>query len=225
MRYCAATVFTPVFATLLFTSFSNMQLTASQQWEAARVICGDGATGERMGFAVEMYFDEKTEKSLRDLRKILTDAGVKPVLDEIGDRPHISLAVFSQVDVDVLLEEVEGFAKETRPLPLTLGAIGAFATADAVLFLTPAITQDLMDVHWDFHQLLGDLKMHPHAYYQPDRWVPHSTVAQNVEEGMVGKAFDVMRKSFKPISGKLVEMGLVRFRPVESIGVCPLAGA
>jgi len=170
-----------------------------------------------MGFAVEMYFDEKTEKSLRELRKVLADAGVRPVLDEMGDRPHISLAVFSQVDVEELLEEVEKFADETKALPITLSAIGAFATADAVLFLTPAITQDLMDVHWDFHQMLGDLKMYPHAYYQPDRWVPHSTIAQNVQEEMVGKAFDTLRKSFKPISGKLVEMGLVRFRPVENL--------
>ena len=177
-----------------------------------------------MGFAVEMYFDEKTEKALRDLRKVLSDAGVRPVLDEMGDRPHISLAVFSQVDVNVLLEELEGFAAETRPLPITLSAIGGFATADAVLFLTPAITQELMDVHWDFHQMLGDLKMHPHAYYQPDRWVPHSTIAQNVQEEMVGKGFEVLRKSFKPISGKLVEMGLVRFRPVESLGIFPLNG-
>lgn len=178
-----------------------------------------------MGFAVEMYFDERTEKALRDLRKILTDAGIRPLLDEIGDRPHISLAVFSQVDVDVLLEELSAFSKETRPLPITLSAIGAFATAEAVLFLTPAITQDLMDVHWDFHQMLGDLKMHPHAYYQPDRWVPHSTIAQNVQEEMVGSAFDVLRKSFKPISGKLVEMGLVRFRPVENLGVFQLSKA
>ena len=222
MRYCAATVFTPVFATLLFSSFSTMPLEASQGGLSS-VICAPGAMGERMGFAVEVYFDQKTEKSLRDLRKVLTDAGVRPVLDEIGDRPHISLAVFSQVDVDVLLEELEKFAGETRQMPITLSAIGAFATADAVLFLTPAITQELMDVHWDFHQMLADQKMYPHAYYQPDRWVPHSTVAQNVQEGMVGSAFDVLRKSFKPISGQLVEMGLVRFRPVESLGTFPLS--
>jgi 2'-5' RNA ligase len=178
-----------------------------------------------MGFAVEMYFDERTEKALRDLRKVLTDAGVRPVLDEMGDRPHISLAVFSQIEPDVLLGELEGFAGETKEMPITLSAIGAFATAEAVLFLTPAITQDLMDVHWDFHQMLGDLKMHAHAYYQPDRWVPHCTTAQNVEEGMVGKAFDVLRRSFKPISGKLVEVGLVRFRPVESLGVYGLGKA
>jgi 2'-5' RNA ligase len=222
MRYCAATVFTPVFATLLFTSFTTMPAGASQ-YEETRVICGPGSTGERMGFAVELYFDQKTEKALLDLRKILTDAGVRPVLDEMGDRPHISLAVFSQVDVEELLEEVEKFAAETKAMPITLSAIGAFATADAVLFLTPAITQDMLDVHWDFHQMLRDLKMHPHAYYQPDRWVPHSTIAQNVQEEMVGKGFDVLRKSFKPISGKLVEMGLVRFRPVESLGCFQLS--
>ena len=199
-----------------------MPLNASQ-WESTRVLSAAGTMGADMGFAVELYFDQKTEKALRDLRKVLADAGVKPVLDEIGDRPHISLAVFSQIDVDALLEETEKFAQDTRPLPITLSAIGAFASAEAVLFLNPAITQDLMDVHWDFHQMLGDLKMHPHAYYQPDRWVPHSTIAQNVQQERVGKAFDVLRGSFKPISGQLVEMGLVRFRPVESIGVFPLA--
>src|SRR5258707_15574899 len=125
MRYCAATFFAPVFATLLFSSFSTIPLSASQ-CEATRVTCGPGATGERMGFAVEMYFDEKTGKSLRDLRKILTDTGVRPVLDEMGDRPHISLAVFSQVDVEELLEEVEKFAAETKAMPITLSAIGAF---------------------------------------------------------------------------------------------------
>src|SRR5262245_52848517 len=133
MRYCAATVFTPVFATLLFTSFSNMQLNASQ-WEAGRVICDSGTTGEEMGFAVEMYFDQKTEKALRELCKVLADAGVRSVLDEIGDRPHISLAVFSQVDVDALLEETGRFATDTRPMPITLSAIGAFPSAEAVLF-------------------------------------------------------------------------------------------
>src|SRR5258706_3024827 len=108
MRYCAATVFTPVFATLLFTSFSTIPLDASQ-CEATRVICGPGTTGERMGFAVEMYFDEKTEEALRDLRKVLTEAGGRPGLDEIGDRPPIRLAVFSQIEADVLLGELEDF--------------------------------------------------------------------------------------------------------------------
>jgi 2'-5' RNA ligase len=177
-----------------------------------------------MGFAVELYFDPQTERVLRELRKTLADAGVRPVLDEIGDRPHISLAVFSHVEPDELIEELEGFAAETPPLKIMLSAAGSFPTAEAVLFLAPAITQELMDVHWDLHQLLKDLNFHPHAYYLPDRWVPHSTVAQNVEPNFVPKAFDVLRQSFKPIAGQLVEIGLVRFRPVVNLGSFPLAG-
>src|SRR3954465_1410669 len=106
-----------------------------------------------MGFAVELYFDPATERILRDLRSALTAAGIKPVLDEIGDRPHISLAVFSQIDPDELLPELEDFAGEMNVMPITLSAIGSFPTAEAVLFLAPAITQELMDVHWDLHQM------------------------------------------------------------------------
>jgi 2'-5' RNA ligase len=175
-----------------------------------------------MGFAVELYFDPQTERALRDLRKVLIVAGVRPVLDEIGDRPHISLAVFSQVEPDDLLKELKDFAAETAPLRITLSAIASFPTAEAVLFLAPAVTQELMDVHWDFHQLLNDMKLHPHAYYQPDRWVPHSTVAQNVEPNLFATAFDTLRRGFKPFTGQLVEMGLVRFRPVVTLGTFPL---
>jgi 2'-5' RNA ligase len=178
-----------------------------------------------MGFAVELYFDPQTEKSLRDLRKVLTNAGVSPVLDEIGDRPHISLAVFSQIDPDELLEELKDFAGELDMMSITLSAVGSFPTADAVLFLAPAITQELMDVHWDFHQLLADLKLHPHAYYLPDRWVPHCTIAQNIQPELVATAFDVCRKSFKPVNAKITEIGLVRFRPVVSLGSFPLRTA
>src|SRR4051812_24333924 len=171
-----------------------------------------------MGFAVELYFDPATERILRDLRSALTAAGVRPVLDEIGDRPHISLAVFSQIDPDQLLPGLENFARDLDPMPLTLSAVGSFPTAEAVLFLAPAITQELMDVHWDFHQMIAGLKLHPHAYYLPDRWVPHCTIAQNIQPELVPTAFDLARKSFKPISGKLTEIGLVRFRPVVSLG-------
>lgn len=96
--------------------------------------------------------------------------------------------------------------------------IGSFATDEAVLLLMPAITRDLMDAHRDFHQMLGDLKIHEHGYYQPGRWVPHVTMAQNVQDEMMGRAFDVMRKSFRPITGNIIEAGLVRFKPLVSLG-------
>lgn len=177
-----------------------------------------------MGFAVEMYFDERTEMALRDLRGVLTAAGVKPVLDEMGDRPHISLAVFSQIDPDDMLEELEEFAGRVEQMGITLSAIGAFATAEAVLFLTPAMSRELLEVHGEFHEMLAEMKWHAHAYYLPEKWVPHCTMAQNVEGEKMGMAFEVLRKAFRPISGKIVEMGLVRFRPVVSLGKFLLQG-
>ena len=54
---------------------------------------------EKQGFAVELYFDFEMENTIRGFREKIYAAGVDPVSGKMGDRPHVSLAVFNKVDM------------------------------------------------------------------------------------------------------------------------------
>ena len=112
-----------------------------------------------MGFAVEMYFDSDTEFAVRRLRGELTNHGLRSVLDEMGDRPHLSLAVIDDVDPALLDPKLEQFALVTEKMPIILSAIGSFPSQPGILYLAPAVSHSLLEVHCNFHLLLAETEI------------------------------------------------------------------
>jgi 2'-5' RNA ligase len=174
-----------------------------------------------MGFAVEMYFDQKMEDALRGLRGILTRSGIRPVLNELGDRPHISLAVFSQLEASAFEPHLSEFAQRQPVLPVRLDGVASFP---GVVFLEPEITPALIKIHSDFHGLLSKLDIRPIEYYRPGNWVPHCTMAQDVEAEVMANVLGTTRENFRSMEGKIREIGLVQFRPVSPLCTFSLAG-
>jgi 2'-5' RNA ligase len=130
-----------------------------------------------MPYAIEIYFDSETERVVRRLRSALNQAGIRPVLDELGDRPHISLAGVAHLNEADFEPHLRDFAADVRSFPTVLAAVGSFPGDEGVLFLAPAFTQPLLTVHASFHQLLGRLNLRSHDYYTPGNWMPHCTIA------------------------------------------------
>jgi 2'-5' RNA ligase len=170
-----------------------------------------------MGFAVEMYFDSDTELAVRRLRRELTNHGLKSVLDEMGDRPHISLAVIDDVDPALLNPKLKVFALVTEKMPLILSAIGSFPSQEGILYLAPAVSRSLLEVHYNFHELLAETEIETAEYYRPGNWVPHCTIAQGLESNELTTAFAICSASLRPIHGMICEIGLSQFRPVTHI--------
>lgn len=170
-----------------------------------------------MGLAVELYFDEVTEQSIRQLRQTLTDAGISSILDDLGDRPHISLAGLPGEDISTLLPIIEEFAQNVAPFTLKLSAIGLFPTSEGVLYLSPAPTETLLAIHRRFHQELAKTFIEVNPYYQPDVWVPHCTIATDLHASQLADAVKICLQTFKPIVVNCREIGLVKFRPATPI--------
>lgn len=175
-----------------------------------------------LGYSVELYFDPATEKTLLALRAELVKHGIRPVLDEIQDRPHISLAVFPDLDPQAFVRHLRAFAAVTAAFPVTLGAVGSFPTADGVLFLAPAVSPALVETHANFHAIISGLNLNPFEYYLPDNWVPHCTIALDMEPEILSKAFKEARRAFRATTGRVQEIGLVCFRPVQNLHTFPL---
>lgn len=177
-----------------------------------------------MGFAVELYFDTGLEAAIRALRVELGNAGIPPFMDEIGDRPHVSLAVFSELDVPTLTPLLAAFAAETPEFTISFASVGVFPTAEGAVFLAPLMTDQLKTIHQDFHRRLGVLPTPSGAYYRPDQWVPHCTLAMEVPQPLIGTAVQTCVTHWQSYQGVVQEVGLIEFRPVKTWQLYPLRG-
>lgn len=170
-----------------------------------------------MGYAVLLYFDDQTEQSIRNLRHALTEQGVPSLLDKVGDRPHISLAGFSNVDRDILISLVQEYAKDIEPFQIDLNAIGTFPIKENVLFLYPVPTLQLLMSHQKFHQQLATSELISSPYYVPTKWIPHCTVEMNIPDEQLPKAIELCSKAFKPITGHIQEIGVIEYPPIKHL--------
>jgi 2'-5' RNA ligase len=175
-----------------------------------------------MGYAVELYFDRQTEQSVRKIRQALAKEGIPPVLDPLGERPHVSLAVFSDVDCERLISIVRDYAASTQAFAVQLSGMGTFATDENVLYLVPVPTLQLQTIHQEFHHRLEQARLTPSHYYQPGNWVPHCSVEMNIPAERFSAAVELCKGAFRPVQGQFREIGIVEFRPVRAVAQWPL---
>jgi len=82
------------------------------------------------GFAIELFLDAEAEKKVLAFRDLIYLDGVQPVQGLMNDKPHISLAVFPQVNGQKLLKLTEEFAQTLTSFEFRLAAVGTFPTAE-----------------------------------------------------------------------------------------------
>jgi 2'-5' RNA ligase len=177
-----------------------------------------------MGYAIELNLSEDSAARVVEVWKSLAEAGINSAMLDLRAQPHISLAVLAHLDPEMLREDLRQFAEVTPPLQVVLDSAGAFPTAEGVVFLAPAVTQELLEVHGRFHGVLRDREVECQAYYWPGKWVPHCTVAMGVAPDKIGAALALCLQSdaFGPV--EIDEVSLIEFLPVREIYAYPLSG-
>lgn len=172
-----------------------------------------------MPFAVEMYMDAESEASIRRTWEALAEGGVKSAMLEAGYRPHVSLGVCEEVDVDGLARELSSFTEKLPPFALTLSSIGLFPSTAGVVFLGVTPTRRLLDVNGEFHQFFRKYAK-AQRDYQIGKWVPHCTLAFDLSEGMLTEVIEVCRRIPLPIYCRIEEIGIAEVSPRSAMLLC-----
>jgi 2'-5' RNA ligase len=167
------------------------------------------------GYAVELYFDHQMEDEIHAFRESIYRLGINPVLGKMKDRPHVSLAVFDEVDPNKLIQITSLFAKKAYQFPVQLEAIGMFPTPSNIVYLFPIPTIALLTLHRDFHQHLKKEKVNSSHYYLPGKWVPHCTLEFELSDEQFDLAVQLCKKHFSPIHGRFASLGVIAFRPSD----------
>ena len=176
-----------------------------------------------MGYAVELFYDHESELAVRKVWDGAGEATGQSSLSETGARPHVSLAVYDDdLDATGFQEKLQEFADTTEPFEFRLTSVGTFPGNEGVVYLSPVMTQDLMAVHRRYHQTFLKYEPYVQAYYLPGNWVPHCTVAIDLEVSGILKAVAYCRTRFQPVTGRFAEIGLVEFQPVKELSIYDL---
>ena len=164
-----------------------------------------------------LYFDQAANERVRAIQAKLVTARSDSGKLTPSPRPHISLGACQGINPESFRAPLAEFARQSSTIRFELTAIGTFPTSDGVIFLTPAVSRALLNLHERFSELFGDYAVSPSSYYLPGSWVPHCTLALDVPDNSVAAALDLCRTADLPIHGSYERIGLVRFLPNEEI--------
>ena len=167
-----------------------------------------------MPYAIELALDPTAAGVVRSLWRELEEAGITYVA-RAGAGPHVSLGIWDALDCDGADAELTRFAAETAPIPLTVPSVGLFPGVG--VFLAPTVTAELLELHASFHRRFGPLGQAPWDHYRPGVWVPHCTLATDLEPDQFDRALAIAGRAPLPLQCRLVEIGIVEFRPVKQL--------
>lgn len=131
-----------------------------------------------MSRGVVLWPDQNTEIVVREIWTELAehhlpsaDSGTPP-----GHRPHASLIVADEMDVDAALDQLGELP--TEPIEVLIESFAIVKPGHLLLNLTP--TAQLLHEQARVHSLAVTHTTNPWPHYEPDRWLPHMTLARSL---------------------------------------------
>ena len=178
-----------------------------------------------MPYAIELFFNPPLETRLRKLCNVFRAEidGAVTVIEDVKARPHVSLAVMNEANVIELSETLRELAGRHAAMPLAFSSVGLFPAAEPVLFLAPVVTQEFLAFHAELWSVLPRFAKGAWNEYSPARLVPHCTLLTSVRKDQLKQVSELVMENTFPISGELVELGLVQFAPVKPVMSAMLA--
>lgn len=170
-----------------------------------------------MPFAVHLFFDTSAEAVIKSAWKKLADTGIAPYMHQSANRPHFTLAIYEDIDSTASEQLLKSFATTTNPLPVIFQYLGIFPTTPSAVFLSSAVTVPLLELHAQIHETMRHIGRDPNPYYLPGNWVPHCTLALELEPRLITRVLEFGLQMPLPFSGEISEIGVIEFRPVKHL--------
>ena len=162
-----------------------------------------------MAIAVSLWFDTALEARVRELWRELAAAGVGSSLFDGRYRPHITLGVCEIARLDELEAALHVWVAGKQPFGVQFQSVGLFPGGEGVVFLQPTATAALRTAQGEIFALVSSLGAQASPYFDPDRWVPHCTMAWGVPRDRVLKAADILLEKALPLEGTIAALGMI----------------
>ena len=166
-----------------------------------------------MDYAILLHFDKNSEAIIIEFWKEAVKCGGDSYLLDSVLRPHITLAIFEDTDIQLFCSKLEVFAKNINTFSLKLGSIGTFASSQGVLYLSPIMTEELFELHKEFYKFFEGALEGINSYYVPNNWVPHCSLSINNTTETFISIMKSAIESFEPLDIQIKEISIIESKP------------
>ncbi|GAB6179245.1 2'-5' RNA ligase family protein [Desulfotomaculum defluvii] len=168
-----------------------------------------------MTYAVNLYFNEEAENYIMGIWRSLDSMEKGKCLTCYDGRPHITLAIYEDLDVELAKERLKSLVREIASFRLKFLQIGIFPHNKGAIFLAPNLTDELFKIHRIFHNLFKDYDGQGWDYYKPQAWYPHCTLSMETPTEAIPSVLAEVLKVFSPIDVTIRSIGIVSLDPIN----------
>lgn len=177
-----------------------------------------------MAFGIQLLFDPESDATLRRLWDVEAEAGLPFPLRDSGNSPHISPAIYDQLDIPGSTALLEALTQTFSLFPLTFSSLGIFPGEKTVIFLAPATNVHLFALHNQLHQVLPRVASSPHIFTLPSHWTPHCTLAKWVPSDLLAQSVTSGLSQPLPLTVAATAIGLVEYPPAQRLATFSFLG-
>ncbi len=167
-----------------------------------------------MAYAAVLLFNSDLAEAMSRRWSRLADAGMSRSMLDLGYPPHVTLAVYDVLKVDVATATLDHVFDDVAPIAVTLTDIRTFGAGSGVLYAALGPSPDLMRLHAITAAAIDEVSR-PH--YQTGHWTPHCTLATGLDDTDLNRAKGFVEEDWKPLAGVFEAAALVEFIPVAGI--------
>ncbi len=137
----------------------------------------------------------------------------RPSMTALNYPPHITLAIYDDLDVEVAAAALGKVAAEQNSLKLVFEQLDYFRLPRFVVWARPNEDETLLKLHQKLHSLIDPRDCHEH--YRPGTWIPHCSVATDIPLERVGAALAQQAEPFEPFEVVFNSIDYLEFPPVR----------
>ncbi|MBQ8519327.1 MAG: 2'-5' RNA ligase family protein [Agathobacter sp.] len=167
-------------------------------------------------YLISLYFDDNTNKRiLKHIQNVAEKSG-NGYMVEHNVPPHITISAFEACNETNIVNSLENVMKELHCGGIQWIGIGVFKTS--TVFIQPVLNEylhNLSSIIYESVIKVPDTIVS--KYYRPFSWLPHATIAKQLSEEEMRKAFDTLQKAFGMFEGEVVRVELAKKNPYRVI--------
>lgn len=165
-------------------------------------------------FAINLRSDNDTAKPIR---KLWTDCGVLercPSMAESGYPPHITLAVYDDLDPRTLFRVFDHAFSSQTAICVRFDRLGYFETTEKlIVWASPTLPDQMREIHQQIHSAIGAELCQPN--YRPGVWIPHCSLATAIDVVRKQEVVDLVSRPVDPIEVLFDVADCASFMPIE----------